>query len=116
MPVIQTTPDEICIGDTAHLSASGGATYAWSNGGTTATVGVTPSVTTMYQVIVKTDKNCADSAQVIATVNPLPTLTLTPNSTICNGESITIMAGGGTQYLWRIQQTTHLQSQLVRLH
>jgi len=106
LPVIQTTPDEICIGDTAHLSASGGATYAWSNGGTTATVGVTPSVTTTYQVIVKTDKNCADSAQVIATVNPLPTLTLTPNSTICNGESITITAGGGTQYLWSTTDNT----------
>ncbi|WP_425412738.1 SdrD B-like domain-containing protein, partial [Lewinella cohaerens] len=39
-------------------------------------------------------------------VNPLPVVTFSGDTEICNGESTTITASGGTSYLWSTTETT----------
>ncbi|MFN7831456.1 MAG: beta strand repeat-containing protein, partial [Bacteroidota bacterium] len=99
----------ICATASATLTASGGATYVWSNGESTDATTVSPAVTTTYTVTVTSAAGCTATASTTITVNPLPTpsVTVTETSgvsgndgTICAGASATLTAGGGTSYLW----------------
>ncbi|WP_282042557.1 T9SS type A sorting domain-containing protein [Winogradskyella flava] len=100
-------PDQsICQGESAILSASGGINYLWDNGETTASIEVSPSDTTTYTVIVSDDSGNSDSDSVTITVNPIPTANAGEDQTICEGETITLTASGGDNYLWNTGETT----------
>jgi hypothetical protein len=99
----------VCIGASATLTATGGATYIWNDGSTTASVVVTPTSTTTYTVTVTNANNCSATTTSVVTVNPLPvpvinveeTSGLTNNDgTVCVGASTTLTASGGTVYSW----------------
>lgn len=101
------TPAAICAGQSASLTATpslGGGTYAWAPGGaTTQTISVSPGSTTTYTVTY-TLSGCPGSATRTITVNPVPSVSISPaTSSICAGSSATLTAtpslGGGT-YLW----------------
>ncbi len=103
LPVIVTTSDTICIGDTAMLTATAGEItdrYLWSNADTTSSILITPIVTTIYQLKITTQYGCKDTSSATAVVNPLPIVQLTNNKTICFGDQIPLTAGGGKTYLW----------------
>ena len=51
----------ICNGTTVTLTATGGTTYLWDTGDTTAEIDVTPAVTTTYTVTVTDDYGFSDS-------------------------------------------------------
>ncbi|RYF78021.1 MAG: hypothetical protein EOO39_02525 [Cytophagaceae bacterium] len=102
--VTATVADQIiCDGTSAVLSvtASGGTgfTYAWSPAGTgsTQTVTVSPTVTTVYTVTVTNSDLCSTTATATVTVNPSVTATLS-SATICDGTVATLTATGGTVY------------------
>lgn len=104
-PTIINASQTICSGQTATLTATGAISYTWTPGGaTTASISVTPSVTTTYTVA-GNNNACASTATV--TVNPLPTITLSP-STLCIGATTTLTASGTnvTNYLWSTGATT----------
>ncbi|HOY18860.1 MAG TPA: fibronectin type III domain-containing protein [Haliscomenobacter sp.] len=61
----------VCLGESATLTASGGGTYAWSTLETTPSIEVTPNITTTYTVTV-TNGSCVVTAMVVITINPLP--------------------------------------------
>ncbi len=67
------SPQSVCLGASAMLTATGGTSYAWSNGGTTAQISVSPTSTTTYTVTVTNANGCTDATDVTVTVNPLPT-------------------------------------------
>jgi predicted transcriptional regulator len=99
----------ICNGASATLTAAGGGTYLWSTGATTASITVTPSLTTTYNVTVTNTNGCSATASGTVTVNPLPTASVAVTETsgvssndgiVCNGASATLTASGGTTYLW----------------
>jgi hypothetical protein len=96
----------VCDGQTAILAATGGTTYQWSNGATTATTSVAPSVTTTYYVTV-TDAGCHESDSVVVIVNKV---NFVLNDTVSFTPTILLDAGPGfTNYLWSngsITQTT----------
>ncbi len=98
--------DTICMGQTASLTATGGGTYAWSNGGNTASISPAPTVTTTYYVTV-TANGCAavDSAKVV--VNNLPAANAGPDDETCLGTSVTLTATGGVSYLWSTASNTN---------
>ena len=96
----------LCFGDTTTLTAGGGTSYVWSNGPTTAGNTVTPGTTTTYTVTVTDANTCIDTETATVTVNPLPIVTFTGIDTICNGDSTTITAAGGTGYVWSNGPTT----------
>ncbi|TAL62067.1 MAG: T9SS type B sorting domain-containing protein [Bacteroidetes bacterium] len=88
----------ICSGQTATLSASGGAPYLWSTGAGTSSITVSPTATSSYSVVVGSG-SCSDTASAIVTVVPLA-VTAGPNSTICVGQTVTLSASGGNSYSW----------------
>ena len=100
-------PDQtICQGESVVLSASGGTTYLWNNGDTTATIEVSPTVTTTYTVTVFDDLGNSDDDSVTVTVNELPIAQAGNDQTICEGDVVTLTASGGDEYLWSTGETT----------
>ncbi|GAA3622474.1 LamG-like jellyroll fold domain-containing protein [Flavivirga jejuensis] len=95
----------ICEGDSTILTASGGTTYLWNTGATTASITVSPVSTTTYSVTVS-DGVTSDNDDVIVTVNTLPTADAGSDVTINNGDSTTLTATGGGTYLWSTGATT----------
>ncbi len=101
-PFANAGPDQaICLGSNVTLTATGGVSYQWNPGGdTTGTIIVSPSSGTTYTVIV-TDANGCSSADTIAiNVNPLPNPTVSPDQSVCAGQSVILIAGGGVSYEW----------------
>lgn len=94
-------PTTICSGLQAALTASGGSSYAWSNGlGSTAAVTVSPTANTTYTVTVTGAGNCTATASQTVSVQSAPTAVISGNTTICSGESTTLTANGGNTYTW----------------
>ena len=109
LPTIQLTSNTtICAGSQATLTAGGGVSYSWNTTETTSFIVVSPtdSVTT-YTVGVTDNNNCFDSASVDVTTIPLPIPFISNEmDTICKGTYTTIIAGGGTSYLWNTGEVT----------
>jgi uncharacterized repeat protein (TIGR01451 family) len=95
---------DICLGESTTLTVSGGGTYVWSSGlGTTASVNVSPIVTTFYTVTVTATNGCIDEDTIVVTVNSLPVASASNNGPIdCNLPSVTMTAlPTGMTYLWQ---------------
>jgi gliding motility-associated-like protein len=96
----------ICAGSSTTLTANNATTYTWNpSGSLSSTTGTsviaTPTINTTYTVSGNNGSCSAISTFIKVTVNPLPTLTLTPTSTvICSGNSVTLTAGGANTYSW----------------
>jgi PKD repeat protein len=114
LPVITTTGTNICAGQTANISASGGVSYSWSAGTTPSTgaaVTATPSVTTSYTVTGTGANGCTKNATVIVGVYSLPNVTATANpSSICDGASVTLTSSGATTYTWNNGSSSNSQT------
>ena len=105
--VIAPATVSVCQGQPATLTASGGVTYSWNTGQTSAVLSVTPAVTTPYTVTVKDSYGCTAKATRYVDVSPQPNGALTPvNPAICFGKSVTLTATGGTYYTWNNGATT----------
>lgn len=111
LPIIVITPNpslSVCDGSSATLTASGGASYLWSTGATSAQITVNSSGT--YSVTGTGSNGCQNTASAAFTVNPLPTISISASSTsICAGDSVTLTASGagvGGSYAWNDGQTT----------
>jgi hypothetical protein len=91
----------ICKGNAANISASGAITYTWSNGVMFASIPVSPSVTTSYQVNATDIHNCVISNTMNVIVSPLPVVSISASKTlVCKGESVTLTGNGATTYTW----------------
>jgi len=62
----------ICEGTSLAVTASGGASYEWSNGENTATANLSPAQVTTYTVITRSAEGCEDFDDITLSVNPLP--------------------------------------------
>jgi gliding motility-associated-like protein len=88
----------ICVGTSTILTASGGSTYSWSNGGFTTD---TLSVSTAGTYTVTATNSCGsvnDTASI--KVNPLPVANISGQTNFCSGSSTILIASGGTSYSW----------------
>ncbi len=98
---ISPSSASICTGGSIQLTVSGGTSYSWSNGATTAAITVSPSSNTTYTVTVTNSNGCTATATRTVTVNSAPTASISPSTaTVCSGNSIQLTASGGTNYLW----------------
>ncbi len=80
-------------------------TYGWMPGGLSgAQQTVTPTASTTYVVTQTGPEGCTAMDSVSVTAGPTPTLALSvsPNDTVCAGDTITLMSGasGATSYTW----------------
>ncbi|WP_458626669.1 Ig-like domain-containing protein [Winogradskyella sp. PC D3.3] len=97
----------ICNGESVTLTASGGTDYLWNTGETSASITINPIVTDIYTVTVFDSFGNSDSDNVTVTVNDLPSLTLSEDVTIFEGESTNLIVGGASTYLWNTGKTSN---------
>ena len=90
----------VCFGLPVKLTAPVGVTYAWSNQVSTASITVTPTVSTTYFVTITEVNNCSAKDSIIVTVNLLPTITAGSTGNVCLGSSTIITASGALTYVW----------------
>lgn len=98
-------PTSICSGQSATLTASGGATYVWNTGSTMNPLTVNPTSTTSYTVTGTTALGCSGTAALTITVNPLPAVSASASpANICFGSSSTLTGSGASSYSWSTGQ------------
>ncbi len=88
-------PDHtICIGGSATITASGGATYQWDDptGSTDASVTVTPTTSTTYNVTITDANGCETIDEVIVVVSDPLAVINDPTDQCVNGNDIVISA------------------------
>jgi len=81
----------ICAGQSTTLTATGGPSYAWSNGPTTVTNTVTPIIATTYTVSVTVNGCTATDPVTVAVIECL-------DSCVCNPNAVTTLTKGGINY------------------
>lgn len=91
---ISSTPSQICIDESASLTATGASTYSWDSDMATAfstsnPVTVSPTITTNYTVT-GTLNGCTSSATYSLTVNSAPIIVFDDTLAICEPESINL--------------------------
>ena len=103
-------PATICVGNSATLSGTGSGTFLWSPSSglsctTCANPVATPTATTTYTFSI-TASCGTNSDTVTVTVNSLPVISITGANTICPGNSATLTASGGVNYIWNTGAST----------
>lgn len=112
--VINATPDvtassnsPICEGSDINLTSNGGVTWSWTGPNSftsTQQNPVIPSATSAnagtYTVVGYSAEGCTDTATTVVTTGGNITVTPTANSPLCEGETLTLNASGGTSYDW----------------
>jgi hypothetical protein len=87
-------PTTVCAGDPLSLSATSGSSYLWSPGGET-TPSIQPTASGNYSVTVTDANGCSGSSDPTAvTVNPVPQVSLSSLSPVCDTASAFALTGG----------------------
>jgi PKD repeat protein len=99
------TDQAICNGSSTNITATGGGTYLWSQGGITSGISVTPTTTTTYTVTVTNAQLCTSTDNIVVTVNQHPTTNAGTDQTIATGATASLngSASGGSgsySYHW----------------
>lgn len=114
-PVLTITATAVnttmCEGSCTDIDATGsggtpGYNYSWSNGRTSSSINMCPVTTTVYTCAVSDANGCSNIDTAIVHVNPLPTIVLSGNDSVCKGNSTILSATGGGSYLWSNGYTT----------
>jgi hypothetical protein len=95
---ITASNNSVCLGNSSVLTATGAATYTWNTGANTPTLNVTPTITTLYSVVVAVG-SCSATSSTTIVINSLPIITVNSPS-VCIGNSTTLTANGAASYTW----------------
>ena len=91
----------ICNGSSVSLNATGGTTYLWSTNSSTSNIIVSPTTTTKYFVTVTDSNSCQKVDSVSIDVVQKPLLSVSNDTSICLGDTITIGATSNfSNYVW----------------
>jgi hypothetical protein len=100
VPAANAGPDlTICQGHSTTITATGGGSYSWSSGPTTASITVTPLSTTTYIVTVSSS-GCSATDDALVTVLGVPVADAGNDQIICYGQTAILTATGGGSYQW----------------
>lgn len=102
-----SAPDTLCLGNSLQLLATGGLGYSWTpaTGLSNAAIGnpwAAPGATTEYVVTISGATSCVvvDSVMVsVDSAGPAGSL-MASDTIICLGDTVTLIASGGTGYTW----------------
>lgn len=94
----------LCQGQNLLLNAAiPGASYVWQNNSTSPTFNVTQAGTYWVQV---TNNGCIGSDTITVNYNPLPVVNLGNDTTLCQGQTLTLNASiPGASYVWQNNST-----------
>lgn len=100
----------ICSGSSTTLTASGSGgtgsySYKWNTNATSTSIAPSPSSSTTYTVTVTDGNGCKGDASKYITVNSKPIVSISGNTSICDGSSTTLTANGsggsGSSYSYK---------------
>jgi gliding motility-associated-like protein len=96
----------LCAGNSLTLFATGSGNYSWSTGAIADSITVSTSST--YSVTASTACGFVTDTATIIFVSP-PNVAITPSGStvICPGTNVSLMASGGTTYLWNTGLTAN---------
>jgi gliding motility-associated-like protein len=114
LPSASAGPDvEVCLNDTVQLGGSptgpNGSSISWNTSFVDVATNPNPNFIAnglnpgVYSIVVYVtgSNGCTDSSNTNVTVFSLPTAVISPiNSTICDGETLSLSASGGISYEW----------------
>jgi PKD repeat protein len=107
IPNVGVSPNvSICTGTSTQLTATGAVSYIWSpstglNTTTGSIVTATPASNTTYRVIGTDQYGCLDTAFTVVTVSSVLQVGLNATqTTICQGDTVTLTASGANSYIW----------------
>ncbi|MBL0191241.1 MAG: hypothetical protein IPQ18_07835 [Saprospiraceae bacterium] len=101
--VASATSSTVCTGFDGTMTASGGVSYAWSNGPIT-DINIT-NVAGTYEVTVTDINGCISTTTATLTINSSAPAAVS-NVTVCTGLDGTLSASGGVSYIWSDGTTT----------
>ncbi|MBE0642275.1 MAG: hypothetical protein IH599_09575, partial [Bacteroidales bacterium] len=105
---INASTTELCVGESAVLTATGAVSYAWNTTEITTSITVAPLVTTDYYVTGTDASGCSAEAMVTIMVNSLPTVVITASDdSLCLGGSVTLSGSGALSYAWSTADTAN---------
>ncbi len=95
----------LCSGESVMLELSSGSNYQWSTGDTTTMISVDSSG--MFWAVFTSVYGCPKATDTISvSVNPLPFVTIGPDTTVCHLSSYSLNAGSGfNSYEWSTGST-----------
>ena len=105
----------LCFGNSVTMHATGGVSYSWipSTGLSSSFVATplcTATTTTLYSVTITNGDGCTAVDTVRVTVNPIPTVVVPSNITVCNGATVPAAnftgAVPGTTFTWTNNTTS----------
>lgn len=104
-PVFAGLDENLCIGDSVHLGASGALSYVWSSDPSLSALDIpdpwaNPLTTKTYTVTGVDANGCENSDEVTVNVIPLPAISAGLDVAICLGDSTQLDATGGVLYVW----------------
>jgi len=106
LPAITVSGDSsICTGTSSSVTVSGGNSYSWQpstglNNNTSSVVIAAPTGFTSYTVTGTVGNGCSNIAVFSLTVNTLPQIIVSGNSSYCSGGTTTLSASGANNYSW----------------
>ncbi len=84
----------ICLGDSITLTATGGISYVWNHGSTSASTTVSPTANTTYSVTATSSHGCSASASVTVSIQSNPIVTFgNLNTSYCNNHPDVALSG-----------------------
>jgi len=98
-------PYDVCIANTVQLQATGADDYVWDPSTglscTTCPNPVANLTSNQTYVVTGTDANgCSQTASVVVSVHAIPNVSVSPDQTICLGQSANLQASGADTYIW----------------
>ncbi len=102
--VISNSP--VCENRVVNLTGSGGVTYLWSGPAGFSAAVAAPSFIAknnssgQYNVTVTDQFGCKNTSATNVVASPKPTAVVSGTQRICKGDSVQLLASGGSGYLW----------------
>jgi hypothetical protein len=103
---VTASESSVCAGTSVTLTASGGDSYSWSTGQSSTSITVSPSETTTYSVTAEISACSGNEEMITVEILDAPVAIISPaDPSVCEGESITLSASGGSSYEWSTGET-----------
>ena len=91
------------------MGGSNGTNYLWSTGARTASITVNPSLSQDYWCRYTAGSGCDTIVNHRIEVQPRPKASIVGPTIVCAGDSITLTAMSGVNYLWTVNNSSSTQ-------